>query len=922
MSLAIPSRTTRFILMLGVLMLLLADLPVAATPAGDCVDADGDGVFATAGCGTDVDCDDGNATVFPGAADGCNGLDDDCDGVPDEDCTRICGNLDNVLFYDPWAFRYIDRSEDRRSDPYIAWNGDLYGVVFLDDRDLDFSRYEVYFQRIDTIENDTDVVSIGSGVRLTFADGGEVRLPGRDPFNWGGGRFALLVWVEGQTSLMMLAPDGTLLHEEPLPAGDDHSELLWVGDGWAVTYVAVDQDGVEQLWFLRLDRDGALTSAPHVVTDDGTTDPANGIRDVSLAWNGNGFGLTWRRDEAEDQLLTLLDADGARTVPDVNVGVRAAPPRDSTVAWNGATYLVMSGRRTSVSPDGTITNGPMSIIPPGQAYPQGGIQHLLFWIGSEFLSMQEGSHGQHVQRLDADGGGLERDRGVAHHMNGDSTWNGSSIVAVEVRISDIRVWIAGCDCIDVDGDGENRCRYDCDDTNPDIYWDAPLLCDGLGNRCNSPDWPAPEDNESDEDGDGLSECDGDCDDSEIGIFPGAPQVCEDGRNNDCNHPNWPYLANTNEIDDDGDTWSECTGDCDDTNAAVRPFAPEICDGVANNCNAANWPELPHSELDGDGDGFQACADCDDHRASRYPGAPETCNGLDDNCNGVIDDDPAGEDADGDTVPGACDNCPSEFNPSQADFDVDGVGNSCDNCLVTANPDQDDTDADTVGDVCDNCPTESNPTQGNVDGDGAGDVCDNCPLTVNDDQLNADGDARGDACDNCTLVANSDQADLDNDAVGDVCDNCIATANPAQGDGDLDRIGDACDNCAAVANPGQSDADVDGEGDACDLDDGLTRVTFVGTDGPTWQQDVVYDLWNVYRGDLGVLEASGVYTQDTVAVPLAERTCGLADGVLADPTVPDAGAVAFYLVTGRAGTAESDLGSDSSGAVRPNTNPCP
>ena len=35
-----------------------------------------------------------------------------------------------------------------------------------------------------------------------------------------------------------------------------------------------------------------------------------------------------------------------------------------------------------------------------------------------------------------------------------------------------------------------------------------------------------------------------------------------------------------------------------------------------------------------------------------------------------------EDFDGDAVPDACDNCPTEFNPGQEDFDGDGVGDAC------------------------------------------------------------------------------------------------------------------------------------------------------------------------------------------------------------------------------------------------------
>jgi len=38
------------------------------------------------------------------------------------------------------------------------------------------------------------------------------------------------------------------------------------------------------------------------------------------------------------------------------------------------------------------------------------------------------------------------------------------------------------------------------------------------------------------------------------------------------------------VDDDGDGYTECAGDCNDGNPSIYPGAPELCDGLDNDCN--------------------------------------------------------------------------------------------------------------------------------------------------------------------------------------------------------------------------------------------------------------------------------------------------------------------------------------------------
>ncbi len=205
----------------------------------------------------------------------------------------------------------------------------------------------------------------------------------------------------------------------------------------------------------------------------------------------------------------------------------------------------------------------------------------------------------------------------------------------------------------------------------------------------------------DGDGDGYTVCGGDCDDTDPDVRPGQVEALN-ATDDDCNGR---IDDRTIVFDDDGD----CTCEGDETHeACVGTVSGECVVGelIVGDCNderttvsplaTAEIEGVDHDcdgvlaslDVDGDGYGPGAGGDCDDDNAAVRPGARELRNGIDDDCNEKVDDQTSAYDDDGD---GYCEEAPC--------IDEDWSGGDCHDADVTISP-ADSESADGRDEDCD------------------------------------------------------------------------------------------------------------------------------------------------------------------------------------------------------------------------------
>jgi len=354
------------------------------------------------------------------------------------------------------------------------------------------------------------------------------------------------------------------------------------------------------------------------------------------------------------------------------------------------------------------------------------------------------------------------------------------------------------DPIDEDADGYDI-SVDCNDADAAVNPYAVEICDGIDNDCDGRIDPSTAigaatffaDNDSDGHGNsavsvtacdapaGYSTASDDCDDNDASSFAGAPEEdCTDPVDHNCD-------GSVGYADADADGFPACQ-DCDDSEAAIRPTATEVCDGVDNDCDGtADQGAVDASTFfaDTDADGFgdasaptKACSapsgavanatDCDDTAAAVHPGADETCNSADDNCNGVVDEDAI------------------DRTTYYADSDRDAHGASAQTTLACSRP----SGFVAVGDDCDDLDATTYP--------GATEVCDQ-----------RDNDCNG-------AVPASEAVVLYVDQDGDGYGNARISANVCVAPSGYVQDATDCNDLNASVSPGAPEVPGDGVDNDC------------------------------------------------------------------------------------------------------------
>ena len=797
---------------------------------GTGIDHDGDGFSLREG-----DCDDTNSSIYPGAPDTADGLDNDCDGLLDEgspdadddadgftDLEGDCNDGDTGI--SPGAeelLNGIDDNCDGRTDEgtdAFDDDGDGYSENEGDCNDQNSGVGPDAPETLDGLDNNCSGET-DEGTAAFDDDGdGFTELGGDcndDPAANGATVFP------GSVELL----DGTdndcdgLLDEDFLVDGD--------GDGWSI--LAGDCDDADFY---------SYPGAPEFV--DGADNDCNGqVDDSPDEVDNDGDGYSEFEGDCDDTSAVVYP--GATEIEDV--GLELDNDCNGFYFQNPPTAVASaaSGESSASTCSAIVLDGSLSSDPDGDSL-------VYYWffdrqpINSALTSAEIRNGASSVATVNPDVPGLW----VIGLLVSDGLANSApSLVSIEVTGSAQLALSLDADC-----DGVVTAD-DCDDDDGDVLAFADDVdCDGVltaddcdDNNVSQPNFDA--------------DCDGtatsvDCDDNNP-VQPSGDQDCDDVLTGaDCDDTNPALLAEADDADCDGVLTDGADGvagtaddDCDDSPATGANFGSIAndadCDGVvtAADCNDADNTQ-PTLDADCDGvlaDGVDGAAgtlddDCDDNDSSLLVvGDDIDCDGVltdgldgvpgnsDDDCNDNDSSQPnLDADCDGTATAVDCD----DTDPTQPslDADCDGVlaDGSSNNSLVDADDDCDDADP-ALGLRADDADCDG------VLADGADGVPDNTDDDCDDSDPALLSEADDADCDGILTAVDCNDSDDTQPALDADCDGVLADGSA---NGSLLDADDDCDDGDSALGVRSADVDCDGALTATDCDDSDPSIQDSGT----------------------------------------------------------------------------------------------